>query len=452
MFGELADGGLGPDCTVTTMTDAEVETAREPIRVGVLGCGNVGSAVVSLVREGAESIHRRTGLQLEVTRIAVRNVTAERAIEVPDGMLTGDAHAIVTDPDIDIVVETIGGIEPARQLVLAALKSAKPVVTANKELIANCGAELFEAANTAGVDLQFEAAVAGGIPIIRALRESLAGERVHKILGIVNGTTNFILTKMTEEGASYADVLGEAQRLGYAEADPSADVEGFDAGAKAAIMATVASGSNVVAGDVFQEGIARISPDDIDAAAKLQHVIKLLAIVELLDGEVAVRVHPTMVPNSHPLASVRDSFNAVFVQGEAVDDLMFYGRGAGGLPTASAMIGDLLTAASNLKRGTSQPFAKLTTASIRPIDRTSSAFYLQLDVTDRPGVLAAVASVFEANGVSIRSMEQVGEGDHARLVFIIHRALEADLQATVRDLRKLEDVRNVGSVMRVIGD
>jgi len=446
--------GYGPllKGTVTFMTESEDAAASDPIRVGVLGCGNVGSAVVGLIADGAASIHRRRGLWLEVTRVAVRNLTAERAIQVPQAMLTRDAHAVVTDPEVDIVVETIGGIEPARQLVLAALKGGKPVITANKELIANCGAELFEAATAAGVDLQFEAAVAGGIPIIRALRESLAGERVNKILGIVNGTTNFILTKMTEEGASYADVLGEAQRLGYAEADPTADVEGFDAGAKAAIMATVASGSNVVAGDVFQEGIARISPEDIDAAAKLHHVIKLLAIIEMLDGEVAVRVHPAMIPDTHPLASVRDSFNAVFVQGEAVDDLMFYGRGAGGLPTASAMIGDLLTAASNLKRGTSNPFGELSAASIRPIDRTSSAFYLQLDVADRSGVLAAVASVFEANGVSIRSMEQEGEGDHARLVFIVHKALEADLQATVRGLRELEDVRNVGSVMRVIGD
>jgi len=434
------------------MTFSEPDVSSDPIRVGVLGCGNVGSAVVGLIANDAELILRRTGIRLEVTRVAVRNLTAERAVTLPEGMLTRDAHAVVADPDVDIVVETIGGIEPARQLVLAALKGGKPVVTANKELVANCGAELFEAATSAGVDLQFEAAVAGAIPIIRALRESLAGEGVAKILGIVNGTTNFILTKMTEEGASYADVLGEAQRLGYAEADPTADVEGFDASAKAAIMATVASGCNVVAGDVYREGIARISPGDIAAAAKLHHVIKLLAIVEMIDGDVAVRVHPAMVPDTHPLASVRDSFNAVFVQGQAADDLMFYGRGAGGLPTASAILGDLLSAASNLRRGTASPFGELAPASIRPIDRTSSAFYLQLDVADRPGVLAAVASTFEANGVSIRSMEQEGEGDQARLVFIVHKALESDLQATVRDLRSLDDVRNVGSVMRVIGE
>ena len=438
--------------TVTTMDEPVRVTYANPIRVGVLGCGNVGSSVVSLIENDAEAIARRTGVELVVTRIAVRNLSAERAVAIPAGLLTRDAQSVVTDPDIDVVVEAIGGIEPARQLVLAALKGGKPVITANKELIANCGAELFEAATAAGVDLQFEAAVAGGVPIVRALRESLIGERITKILGIVNGTTNFILTKMTDEGASYADVLIEAQSLGYAESDPTADVEGFDAGAKAAIMATVASGAKVVAGDVFQEGISRISPDDIAAAAKLHHVIKLLAIIELFDDEIAVRVHPTMIPDTHPLAAVRDSFNAVFVEGVAVDDLMFYGRGAGGFPTASAMIGDILTASSNLMRGTSSPFGTLRPATIRPIDQTSSAFYVQLDVADRPGVLAAVASIFGSHGVSIRSMEQDGVGANARLAFILHRALEADVQATIRDLRGLDDVQSVGSVMRVIGD
>ena len=418
--------------TVTTMDEPVRVTYANPIRVGVLGCGNVGSSVVSLIENDAEAIARRTGVELVVTRIAVRNLSAERAVAIPAGLLTRDAQSVVTDPDIDVIVEAIGGIEPARQLVLAALKGGKPVITANKELIANCGAELFEAATAAGVDLQFEAAVAGGVPIVRALRESLIGERITKILGIVNGTTNFILTKMTDEGASYADVLIEAQSLGYAESDPTADVEGFDAGAKAAIMATVASGAKVVAGDVFQEGISRISPDDIAAAAKLHHVIKLLAIIELFDDEIAVRVHPTMIPDTHPLAAVRDSFNAVFVEGVAVDDLMFYGRGAGGFPTASAMIGDILTASSNLMRGTSSPFGTLRPATIRPIDQTSSAFYVQLDVVDRPGVLAAVASIFGSHGVSIRSMEQDGVGANARLAFILHRALEADVQATIR--------------------
>jgi homoserine dehydrogenase len=367
-------------------------------------------------------------------------------------VIWGYCYGFLTVNDVDVVVETIGGIEPARQLTLAALKSGKPVITANKELVANCGAELFEAASAAGVDLYFEAAVGGGIPIMRALRESLVGERINKILGIVNGTTNFILTKMTEEGASYSEVLTEAQALGYAEADPTADVEGHDAGAKAAIIATIAFGQTVVAGDVFQEGISQVSADDIEAARRLGHVIKLLAIVERAGDEIAVRVHPAMVPIAHPLASVRDSFNAVFVEGEAVGELMFYGRGAGGFPTASAMIGDLLSAVSNLNRNTSSPIGSMETAKIRPIDETSSAFYLKLEVEDRPGVLAAVSSVFGEHGVSIRSMEQHGAGDSASLVLIIHRALESDVQATLRDLRDLDPVQSVGSVMRVIGD
>jgi homoserine dehydrogenase len=420
------------------------------IRIGVLGCGTVGAAFIGLVQDGAEEIAARTGVRLSIARVAVRNLSAERAVALPDGVLTRDTHAVVTDPDVDVVVETIGGIEPARQLVLDALKAGRPVVTANKELVANCGAELFEAAEAAGVDLQFEAAVAGGIPLIRVLRESLVGEQIRRIMGIVNGTTNYILTKMTEEGAAYGDVLAEAQRLGYAEADPTADVEGFDAGAKAAIMATIAFGQRVVAGDVYREGIAHITPGDIEAARRLGHVIKLLAIAERVDGEVAVRVHPAMVPSTHPLASVRDSFNAVFVQGDAVDDLMLYGRGAGGLPTASAVLGDVIVAATDLRRGTPRRLGVQGEARVRPIDETSSAFYLHLDVVDRPGVLAEVAGVFGNHDVSIRSMEQDGRGDEAELMFITHAAREADVQATVRDLRSLAPVRRVGALIRVI--
>ncbi len=423
-----------------------------PVRVGVLGCGTVGGSLISLIQNDADDIFARTGIRLEVTRVAVRNLSAERSVELADGVLTRDAQGLVADPDVDVVVETIGGIEPARQLLIDALKAGKPVITANKELVANVGAELFEAAAAGGVDVLFEAAVAGGIPLMRALRESLVGERITRVMGIVNGTTNYILTKMTEEGADYGEVLAEAQRLGYAEADPTADVEGHDAGAKAAILATVAFGSRVVAGDVYQEGISNVSPADIGAAARMGHVIKLLAMVERVDGEIAVRVHPTMVPESHPLASVRDSFNAVFLEGEAVDDLMLYGRGAGGFPTASAMLGDLIGAARNLQRGTADGLGALQDATIRPIDETSSAFYLQLDVVDAPGVLSVVAGVFGDHGVSIQSMEQEGRGETAHLVFITHQAREADMQATIRDLRGLPQVRDVGAVIRVIGD
>ena len=428
----------------------------EPVRVGLLGCGNVGAALVELIRTRSDDIAARTGLALEVTRVAVRSVTKERSVALPDGVLTHDAAGVVTDPGIDVVVEVIGGIEPARELTLDAIKSGKPVITANKELLANVGAELFAAADHAGVDLLFEAAVCGGIPVIRPLRESLAGERIHRVMGIVNGTTNYILTRMTEAGASYADALSEAQTLGYAERDPTADVEGYDAAAKAAIIASIAFGVRVVAGDVTNEGIAHITRADIDYAAKMGYVIKLLAIAEQRDGsegtEVGVRVHPAMVPSEHPLASVRDSFNAVFVEGAAVGNLMLYGRGAGGFPTASAVLGDLIDAAVNRARGSHASIGVLGKARIRPIDEVETAYYLNIDVFDRPGVLAAVAGVFGAHGVSIRSMEQEGLGDEARLVFITHIAREAAMQATVRDLHHLDAVDRITSVLRVIGE
>jgi homoserine dehydrogenase len=422
----------------------------ETVRVGVLGCGNVGAALVELLQTQGAEIEARTGLRLEVTRVAVRSVSRERPVELADGVLTNDAASVVKDPDVDIVVEMIGGIEPARELITAAVQNGKPVVSANKELLANFGAELFAAAEDAGVDLLFEAAVAGGIPLIRPLRESLVGERISRVMGIVNGTTNYILTKMTEDGADYSDALAEAQRLGYAERDPTADVEGFDAGAKAAIIASIAFGVRVVAGDVYHEGISGITPADIAFASRLGYVVKLLAIAERVDGEVGVRVHPAMVPTAHPLASVRESYNAVFVEGEAVGNLMFYGRGAGGMPSASAVLGDLIDAASNLRRGSSASVGALAKARIRSIDEASSEYYINLDVADRAGVLAAVAGVLAAHDVSIRAMEQDGLGDEARLIFITHTAREADVQATLHDLRELDVVDRIGSVLRVI--
>ena len=419
----------------------------------MLGCGNVGAAFVQLVGRQADAVAARTGLRLEITRVAVRSVTRERDVDLPEGVLTRDAHALVADPEVDLVVETIGGIEPARELIRTALSLGKPVVTANKELLANVGAELYEAADTAGVDLLFEAAVAGGIPLIRPLRESLRGEPIRRVLGIVNGTTNYILTKMSEEGADYAVALSEAQRLGYAERDPTADVEGFDAGAKAAIIATIAFGTKVVAGDVYHEGISRITPADIAVAKRLGYVVKLLAICERYEesGDVAVRVHPAMVPITHPLASVRDSFNAVFVEGDVVGSLMFYGRGAGGNPTASAVFGDVIDAAINLRDGSHGSIGQLSRGTVRAIDQTSAEYLLSLDVVDRPGVLHQVTGVFARHDVSIRAAEQEGKRDEARLVFITHEAQEAAIQATVRELRDLDVVKQVGSLLRVIG-
>ncbi len=428
------------------------------VRIGVLGCGNVGAALVRLVEQQRDDVEARTGLRLEVTRVAVRNLAAPRDAELADGVLTHDTHGIVTDPDIDLVVELIGGIEPARELILAALANGKPVVTGNKELLANVGAELYAAADAAGRDLLFEAAVAGGIPIVRALRESLHGEPITRVLGIINGTTNFILTKMADAvvgggDGDYAAALAEAQQLGYAERDPTADVEGFDAGAKAAIIATVAFGAKVVAGDVYHEGISEITAAEIDVAHRLGYVVKLLGIVErdAATEEISVRVHPTMLPAQHPLATVRDSFNAVFIEGGFVDSLMFYGRGAGGAPSASAVFGDVIDAARNLCNGTHGSLGELTKATIRPIDETSAEYLLGLDVADRPGVLHAVTGVFATHDVSIRVAEQEGNGPDARLVFITHEAREADVQATVRELRDLDVVHGVGGLLRVIG-
>lgn len=426
------------------------------VNVGLLGCGNVGGALVELVAEQREEIAARTGVELEIKRIAVHSTAKDRGLDVDPSVFTTDAAAVVADPEIGLIVETIGGIEPARELVLTALAAGKPVVTANKELLANHGAELYEAAHAAGVDILFEAAVAGAIPLMRPLRESLIGEPITRVMGIVNGTTNYILSQMAEVGVSYQDALAEAQSLGYAERDPTADVEGYDAGAKAAIIASIAFGARVVAGDVYHEGISGITAADIDFASRLGYVIKLLAITERVgdeDGQpvVAVRVHPAMIPASHPLASVRDSFNAVFVEGGAAGELMFYGRGAGGRPTASAVLGDLIDAATNLSDGTAAAIGHLGRARIQPVDEVRSAYYLNLEVMDEPGVLATVAGIFGQHKVSIRSMEQEGLGAEARLIFITHDAVERDVRATLHEISALDSVHRVGSMLRVVG-
>ena len=427
------------------------------VRVGVLGCGNVGGALVELVDAEAPAIAAATGLHLEVTKVAVRNLAKHRAAAVGAARLTHDAHGVATDPDVDVVVELVGGIEPARSLVVDALKAGKPVVTANKELLANVGAELRSVAEASGRLLRFEAAVAGAVPLVRALQVSLAGERIRRVVGIVNGTTNYVLTQMSEERIGYAEALAEAQRLGYAERDPAADVEGYDASAKAAILASIAFHADVVAGDVYREGIEAVDVGDIDFAHRLGYEVKLLAIaerVEPVDGgaeRIAVRVHPAMVPAEHPLAGVRGPFNAVFVEGESAGELMLYGRGAGGRPTASAVLGDLIEAARSLDAPPPPPAPRHAPVEVSPIDELRTQYYVTVDVVDRPGVLAQVAAAFGAHGVSIRSMEQVGMGEEARLVFITHMAREADLQATLSELGSLEAVERTGGLLRVVG-
>ncbi|CAB4661658.1 unannotated protein [freshwater metagenome] len=433
---------------------AQAPQSPSVVRIGLLGCGNVGAALVQLVERQADVIEARTGVRLQISRVAVRNISRDREVQLPEGVLTRDAHDVVNDPTVDVIVEVMGGIEPARELIAAAIAHGKPVITANKELLANVGHELWAQSDAAGVDLLFEAAVAGGIPLIRALRESLRGEPVTRVMGIVNGTTNFILTKMTDEGADYSAALSEAQRLGFAERDPTADVEGFDAGAKAAIIASIAFGARVVAGDVYHEGISGVTAADIAIARRLGYVVKLLAIAEKIDDTetIAVRVHPAMVPMNHPLASVRDSYNAVVVEGDAVGQLMFYGRGAGGFPTASAVLGDVIDAAVNLQKKTFGSIGSFKRVPVMPIDETSSQYLIGLDVEDKPGVLHAITGVFANHGVSIRAAEQEGIDDDARLVFITHRAREADVQACVSEFRKSPAVRRASGLIRVIGE
>ena len=427
------------------------------LKVAVLGGGTVGSQVVRLMSATADDLAARAGARLEVVGVAVRDAEKDRP-GIPPELITTDAMGLVTREDVDLVIELIGGIEPARDLILAAMANGASVVTANKALIAEDGGTLHAAAESNGVDLYYEAAVAGAIPLLRPLRESLVGDRVRRVLGIVNGTTNYILTKMDEEGAAYSDVLAEAQRLGYAEADPTADVEGHDAAAKAAILAGLAFHTPVSFSQVSCEGISGLSAADIADAKAAGFVVKLLAVAELADGGngVVVRVHPAMVPRSHPLASVRESYNAVFIEADAAGQVMFYGRGAGGEPTASAVLGDVVAVARNRLTGRPGPAQSLyAELDVLPLERASTRYSVSLLVHDRPGALAAVAKVFGDGGVSLQSVRQEGgleEGTpDANLLVRTHLATEAELQAVVETLRRLEEVKEVFSVMRVEG-
>ena len=422
------------------------------LTIGLLGCGTVGGALVDLLDARRATITARTGVELRIGAIAVRDTAKHQDRLADPSLLTTDSAAVVADPEVDIVIELIGGTDPALMLVRTALENGKPVITGNKELLAAHGPELYAVAAEHGVDLLFEAAVAGGIPLIRPLRESLVGEDISRVMGIINGTTNYILTKMTQEGADYAGALADAQALGYAEADPTADVEGYDAGAKAAIIASIVFGVDVRSSDVQHEGISSITAADIDTAKRLGYVIKALAVIERADGEVAVRVHPAMVSTGHPLANVNDSFNAVFVEGATVGDLMFYGRGAGGVPTASAVLGDLIDAAVNVANGAAARLSITEKARLRSVDELSSQYYLTMVVSDEPGVLAQVATVFGIHGVSIQVMEQSGTGGDAELCLILHETTEAALHATLDELDGLDVVRGIGSVIRLVSD
>ncbi|HEY4626681.1 MAG TPA: homoserine dehydrogenase [Blastococcus sp.] len=427
-----------------------------PLNVALLGCGTVGSQVLRLIDEQADDLAARIGRPVQVVGVAVRR--PDHHPEVPAQLLTSDAEALVARDDVDLVVEVIGGIEPARTLLMAAIGAGKSVVSANKALLADDGVELHAAAAKAGVDLYYEAAVAGAIPLLRPLRESLAGDQLRRVVGIVNGTTNYILSRMSETGSGFAEALAEATELGYAEADPTADVDGFDAAAKAAILASLAFHTPVSAADVYREGISAVTATDVARAAEIGCTVKLLAICERVgngngDGDsVAVRVHPAMIPTTHPLASVGDAFNAVFVEAEAAGQLMFYGQGAGGEPTASAVLGDLVAVARNRLAGAAGPnptgYANL---PVRPMAETPTRYHVSLDVADKPGVLATVAHEFATHGVSISTVRQDGRGDAATLVIVTHGAPDQALSATVAALRDMPVVRQVTSVLRVEG-
>jgi len=427
---------------------------RRPLRVALLGCGVVGSEVFRLLAEQAGDLRARAGAPFEVAGVAVRDPARPRGAAVKGSpLLTTDAMGLATRPDVDIVIELMGGVEPARSLLLAAMQAGKSVITANKELLARDSAALHEVAREHGTDLYYEGSVAGAIPLLRPLRESLAGDAVRRVLGIVNGTTNYILDKMDSSGADFGAALAEAQALGYAEADPTADVEGFDAAAKAAILAGLAFHTRVTAADVHREGIGAVTAADIASAQALGCVVKLLAICERCDGGISARVHPAMIPRVHPLAAVREAYNAVFVEAESAGRLMFYGAGAGGGPTASAVLGDLVAVGRNRIAGMRGPdtstYAEL---PVLPMGEARTRYYVALDVADRPGVLAPVAESFARHNVSIKAVRQEGRGEDANLVIVTHTARESELAATVAELGAMAAVRAVDSVMRVEGE
>ena len=494
------------------MTSEDLSGGPAICKVALLGCGTVGTALLKLLAAQSSRIASQWGVRIEVAAILVSDAARARPPEVPQHLLTDNPQEVITRSDIDVVVEVMGGTDPARELVLSALLSGKPLVTANKELLARHGAEVLAAAWAGGVRLYFEAAVAGGIPLIRPLQVSLAGETIHTIMGIVNGTTNYILTQMAEHGVSYEAALAQAQDLGFAERDPTADVEGHDAAAKAAILASIATGAVVHLDDVYCEGISSLTVTDLESAERLGYAVKLLAIVERKvigevegvagglmgvgeesgDGgdeggeeggggreeseagsgrEIMVRVHPALVPKDHPLATVRDAYNAVFVEGSTVGELMFYGPGAGGGPTATAVLGDLINAATEAEVGfqggekepqdgeeetQSNPDEAPDYLQVRilPMSDLRTCYYLSVEVIDRPGVLAAVSGVFGKHDVSIRLMEQYelpNNPDDAHLVFLTHIALEKNMQAAIRELQTLEVVRQVNTLIRVVG-
>lgn len=425
---------------------------QKPLRVAIIGAGTVGSQVISLINSQADDLKMRIGAPLELIGVGVRDLTKSRP-GIPKDLLTDDIPALLNKKP-DVVIELMGSIEPAREFILQAISNGSSIISANKALLAKDGATLHKAAEAAEVDLYYEASVAGAIPLLRPLRESLVGDDVVKILGIVNGTTNYILTKMDELGESFESALKSAQDLGYAESDPTADVMGHDAASKAAILAQLAFHTRITVDDVYCEGITSITQKDVKAAQQMGFVIKLLAVAEKVATDcIVVRVHPAMIPDSHPLASVREAFNAVFVQAQAAGPLMFYGQGAGGAPTASAVLGDLVAVGRNRvsqKRGPGE--SVYADRKILPIASAFTSYYLNLEVADKPGVLAEISRAFAEQDVSIQTVRQEARGKEASLIIRTHQAKESDLASVLSELRKLSAVKHINGVMRVEGD
>ena len=422
------------------------------LKVGLMGCGTIGAGVFHLARENVALLTASAGRPLEIVRALAKDPDEPRPYPIERSLITTDARELLDDASIDIFIEVMGGVEPARTYALEVLSSGRALVSANKELIARNGAELIAAAVDSGAHFLFEASVGGGIPIIRLLEESLGGDRIIKVMGIVNGTTNYILSRMASGGDTYAQALEQAQKLGYAEADPRSEVEGLDAASKLAILSSIAFKVGVRSSQVYSEGIGRLRREDTDNARELGYVIKLLAIAEQAGGGISARVHPTMIPRDHPLASVSGNFNAVFVIGESVGELMFYGQGAGSLPTATAILGDVINAARNIgKPPVPRRSYWLTPGEIQPVDEVKTRFYMVLKVADRPGVLAQISGVFGENMVSLESVVQKGIGDRAQIVLITHEVKESNFRAAREGLERLESVLEIPSVIRVAG-
>ncbi|MCL2379144.1 MAG: homoserine dehydrogenase [Defluviitaleaceae bacterium] len=425
----------------------------DKIKVGILGLGTVGTGVAKVLINNHDSIAKKVGKPVELVKVLVNDTKKQRSISLPAGVLTDKPQDVLDNPNIDIIVEVMGGIDPTKDYIIKALKNGKQVVSANKDLIATSGKELFNVAKEKNSDLLFEASVAGGIPIIRPLKECLAGNKLDRVMGIINGTTNYILTKMTQEGSAFGQVLKEAQDLGYAEADPTADIEGYDAAKKIAVLASIAFGTRITFSDVYVEGVTKIAPEDIRYAKELGYVIKLLGIANNVNDQVEVRVHPAFVPKNHPLAAVNDVFNAIFVKGDAIGEAMFFGRGAGEMPTASAVVGDVITAARNITYGTTGRIS-CTCFEQKPIidmANVQSEYYIRLEVTDKPGVLASITSVLGDHNVSIATVIQknINKKDRAELILITHKIDEHSINSALDIIGNMPTIGSISNVIRV---